>query len=86
MGKGLGPDPGPADDPGAATLESRVDQVRVGDVLEPTRNRIEPAASGRGRVGDPGPDPALVRPPRPGAGQDLHQLGRYLITESRLVS
>ena len=89
-GKGLRPDSGPADDPGAATLESRVDEVGVGDVLEPAGDRVEAAAAARGGVRDARPDRLLVHPPRPGAGHDLHRLRGYfssspqsLITVSR---
>ena len=39
------PDPGASHDPGPPPLEPGVDQVRVGDVLQPARHRVQPGAA-----------------------------------------
>src|SRR5262245_21551746 len=80
-GEGLGPDARAPDDPGATALESGLDQVGVGDVLEPAGDRVEPAAAVAIRVRDPGPHPLLVGPPA-GEVHELHQLRLYLSSSS----
>jgi hypothetical protein len=60
--EGLDPNAVAPDDPGALALESRVDDVGVGDVLQPARDRVQPAAAGAVGVGYPGPGPLLVDP------------------------
>ena len=46
--------PQPAHDPHPALVEAGVEQVRVGDVLEPARDRVEAHPAVAHRVGDPG--------------------------------
>src|SRR4029079_11347075 len=75
-------DPGPAHDPRTPALEARFDQVGVGDVLEPTRHRVQPAAARSVGVSDPGPHLALVGTTQPPVRDDLRQLRGYLSSSS----
>jgi hypothetical protein len=58
----LHPDARAPHDPDAAPLEAGIDQVRIGDVLQPSGHRVEPATAGAIRVRDPGPHLALEGP------------------------
>ena len=84
-GKRLDADPRPPHDPRPAALESRIDQVRVGDVLEPAGDRVQTAAACRVSVGDSGPHLPLICPTHPRVRDDLRELG-YLSSSSESAS
>src|SRR4029077_15286303 len=80
--EGLRPDAVAPHDPGALALEPRVDQIGVGDVLEPARHRIQATAGRPVGVGDSRAHPALEDP----AAWPVHELrqlcGRTLYLSS----
>ena len=60
--EGVDPDPGAPDDPGPPALKAGVDQIGIGDVLQPARHRVEAAATAAVGIRDPGPHFLLEGP------------------------
>ena len=60
--EGVDSDPGAPDDPGPPALKAGVDQIGVGDVLQPARHRVQAAATAAVGVRDPGPHFLLEGP------------------------
>src|SRR5258706_4552706 len=69
----LDPQPSPAHDPPAVPREPGVDDVGVGDVLEPAGDRVKTDPSCARHVGEARDDLALERAPTARRGHELRQ-------------